>query len=90
MTPKIIFILFVNLRKDSPAYILIYSKEQLDYIHKKLTALIFFHLWQKTLTTSINWTKEFLSHGYICHYDTEMSSKIVAAPAGQQWQKYII
>ena len=44
MITKIIFILFVNLRKDSPAYILIYSKEQLDYIHNKLTALIFFHL----------------------------------------------
>ena len=36
MIPNIIFILFVNLRLDSPANILFASKERLDYIDKKI------------------------------------------------------
>ena len=36
MINKIIFILFVNLRMDSPADIFLASKERLDYLDKKL------------------------------------------------------
>ena len=36
MTHKIIFIIFVNLRMNSPADVLIASKEQLDYLDKEL------------------------------------------------------
>ena len=36
MIPKIIFILFVNLRTDSPAYILLASKERLEYLDNNL------------------------------------------------------
>ena len=36
MIPRIIFILFVKLRKDSPAYILLASKELLDYLENEL------------------------------------------------------
>ena len=34
--PKIIFTFFVNLRKDSPAYILFAFKERLDHLDNKL------------------------------------------------------
>ena len=36
MIPKIIFILFVNLRMDSPANILLASKKKLDYLDNEL------------------------------------------------------
>ena len=36
MIPKIIFILFVNLRMDSPSDILLASKELLEYLDNKL------------------------------------------------------
>ena len=36
MIPKIIFILFVNLRMDSPANVLLASKERLDYLENDL------------------------------------------------------
>ena len=36
MIPNIFFILFVNLRMDSPANIFLASKEPLDYLDNKL------------------------------------------------------
>ena len=36
MIPKIIFILFVNLRIDLPANILLASKKKLDYLDNEL------------------------------------------------------
>ena len=36
MIPKIILILFVNLRMDSPTHILLDSKERLNYLDSKL------------------------------------------------------
>ena len=40
MIPNIIFITFVNLRKDSPANILFASKERLYYLDNRLLPLI--------------------------------------------------
>ena len=40
MIPKIIFILFVNLIMDSPADILLDSKEQLYYLYNELLASV--------------------------------------------------
>ena len=40
MIPKIIFILFVNLRMDSPDNIFLASKELLDYLENELYFLL--------------------------------------------------